>query len=507
MKLKRLLLLILIAALPGQTMLSWPSVFARKKAPQESSNNPKKISKKDAALIITGCALIAGTGFTTFFFWIRNKKQPKKNIHHQTTFSINPHNSEQRKQKAQQLLQESAKRRQEFIEQRDKQKQSSRPAEQELISAPNPELFDAVKKGDIAAIEKMAKAGIDINQEATKGTQKRTPLIEAICAGKNDIVKKLLELGADPERFTSNGNSPLLISMWENPQIAPLLIERFNKVNTVDPFYQTTPLALAAFFGAHESVKLLIKKGADVNQIIYRDRSSTTALNEALDSSVTTSEPDDSIDYDKTIALLENAGAKLSFYDQIRRAARNRNNIPKIKQLFADHKQEINNKKINLELIAFHLYGIENAETQKKIFNLLVKYGFNLNAQTIYADNLPLLHDLIISHHEYASPSKIKFLDLLLDAGVDIAVSSNAMMAVHYHAEQKKPEKLTHPTQSTIQIAAILNLPDIVEKLLAKGARITDLDLPEIKTMKFNATLAQHPQFYAWCAANDLLAA
>ena len=56
-------------------------------------------------------------------------------------------------------------------------------------------LFEAIAHGDFAAVESVLSSTIDVNQLGREG---RTPLIEAAALGRLDVVRLLLQRGAEP---------------------------------------------------------------------------------------------------------------------------------------------------------------------------------------------------------------------------------------------------------------------------------------------------------------------
>lgn len=101
-----------------------------------------------------------------------------------------------------------------------------------------------------------------------------SPLFVASDFGYSDIVKFLLENGANVEQ-RSNGSTPLLISIQKgHVGIARLLLEHGAQVDISDP-KGITPLMLAAQNGLVEIVTLLVEKKSNVN-LLTADK--TTAL-------------------------------------------------------------------------------------------------------------------------------------------------------------------------------------------------------------------------------------
>jgi ankyrin repeat protein len=108
--------------------------------------------------------------------------------------------------------------------------QTATPSKQEL----NDQLFEAVRKGDVAAVTAALDRGADVNAKFRYGT---TALFKAAERGHTEVVKVLLDRGAD--------------------------------VKVQDTFYQATAMTWA-LSGKHvEVVKLLLQKGGgDVGEVL-----------------------------------------------------------------------------------------------------------------------------------------------------------------------------------------------------------------------------------------------
>lgn len=135
---------------------------------------------------------------------------------------------------------------------------------------PSPEkdrqLFSAIEKADLPSIEKLIASGADINAQNENW---RTPLMEASRRCLSDIMKFLIEKGANVNKADNNGYTSLwyaatsfAMSFSQIPAMNHL-IEANARVNDVD-YYGTSILMHAASYGDLESVTLLIRSGADV---------------------------------------------------------------------------------------------------------------------------------------------------------------------------------------------------------------------------------------------------
>lgn len=135
---------------------------------------------------------------------------------------------------------------------------------------PSPEkdkqLFIAIEKADLLSIEKLIASGADVNAQNENW---RTPLMEASRRCLSDIVKFLIEKGANVNEVDNNGYTSLWYAATSfavsSSQIPAMnhLMEANARVNDID-YCGTSILMHAASRGDLEAVTLLIRGGADV---------------------------------------------------------------------------------------------------------------------------------------------------------------------------------------------------------------------------------------------------
>lgn len=93
-----------------------------------------------------------------------------------------------------------------------------------------------------------------------------TPLIIASSAGRDNIVKLLLERKADPNNLTATGHSALHYAASRNRyHIAELLVAANADLNAQDTVSLATPLHRAASKGNLKIVRLLLENKCDPN--------------------------------------------------------------------------------------------------------------------------------------------------------------------------------------------------------------------------------------------------
>jgi ankyrin repeat protein len=109
----------------------------------------------------------------------------------------------------------------------------------------------------------LLNAGADVNARSKQG--RTALLLAAFSPGASEIVKLLLDKGADPAAADGMGMTPLLAAIDANDKAGiGLLIGRKSDLNARN-FHSMTPLMSAAAQGDLETTKALLKRGADVN--------------------------------------------------------------------------------------------------------------------------------------------------------------------------------------------------------------------------------------------------
>ena len=137
-------------------------------------------------------------------------------------------------------------------------------------------LHCAAFNDDYMSIEKLLKAGADVNSSDIKG---HTPLITAMSMWGKDrtqSVNMLIEAGADVNAQTLSGTTALTyIVMFNHVKCLKILIEAGADVNAVSDEEGRTALFLALRQDRYKCTDLLLEAGADVN---ITDNDGNTAL-------------------------------------------------------------------------------------------------------------------------------------------------------------------------------------------------------------------------------------
>jgi len=146
-------------------------------------------------------------------------------------------------------------------------------------------LFDAIYDGDIKAIKKLSNKKL-VNQSKTVGnsdggtTSNWTPLMFASQQGKIDVVKILVQAGANINTVNSNGtNSFWLAADKSNNDIAIYLANKGANINTALNTNNYSVLHIAAEEGNDQLMDFILKqKNIKLNQLTGQDGDEVNAL-------------------------------------------------------------------------------------------------------------------------------------------------------------------------------------------------------------------------------------
>ncbi len=124
-------------------------------------------------------------------------------------------------------------------------------------------IHDAANSGDLAQVKAVLKANPD--QVQTKDSHNNTPLHIAAIGGHLEVVRYLLDAGADINAGDNENSSAIVNACLRGHlDIVKLMVERGASVTMADENLMT-PLHFAALGGNVEIIGLLLDRGADIN--------------------------------------------------------------------------------------------------------------------------------------------------------------------------------------------------------------------------------------------------
>ena len=130
-------------------------------------------------------------------------------------------------------------------------------------SAAGMEIHEAVTSGDLSAVKIVLDAHPDFINSTNQDQE--TPLLLAAKHGHLEIVRELLDRGADHTIGDADSSQPIhLATVGGHTEVVGLLIARGDNVDAIDN-NGTTPLLFAISFGQPETVGWLIDNSADIS--------------------------------------------------------------------------------------------------------------------------------------------------------------------------------------------------------------------------------------------------
>ena len=124
----------------------------------------------------------------------------------------------------------------------------------------NKDLFQSIRKNDLASVKALLRKGAAANAKDTDGA---TPLMHAAIHASPECVKLLLDKGANPNVKNSTGATALMWGIGDIRKVR-LLLQKGADVNARSNSGKTPLLLAAGYSGASETVQLLLGKGADL---------------------------------------------------------------------------------------------------------------------------------------------------------------------------------------------------------------------------------------------------
>ena len=137
-------------------------------------------------------------------------------------------------------------------------------------------LMEACQTGNLEEVKKLIAEGADVNAPLAGDIHKKTPLMCAAANGYVEIVRALLEAGADTEKKTFFKNTALILAcMRGQSATVELLIAHRAQLNIAGGTDESTPLINAVKAQNSEIVTKLLDAGANINA---GDKDNWTAL-------------------------------------------------------------------------------------------------------------------------------------------------------------------------------------------------------------------------------------
>ena len=136
-------------------------------------------------------------------------------------------------------------------------------------------LYRAAGQGRLDIVKYLIEKGADVNFRGKEWGH--TPLSEAASRGFDDVIEVLLKAGADPKIKDRNGYTAFAIAaLGGQVDAAEALLPTAN-VNGADN-YGNTLLMAATTTGQTEAIRWLVGKGAEVNRVSQLEYGGRTAL-------------------------------------------------------------------------------------------------------------------------------------------------------------------------------------------------------------------------------------
>ncbi|HUU38846.1 MAG TPA: ankyrin repeat domain-containing protein [Candidatus Desulfaltia sp.] len=332
------------------------------------------------------------------------------------------------------------------------------------------EIHQAAEAGDLAKVKALVEK--DPALIKAKDENGRTPLHFAAQGEHLDVLRYLVDKGADLNVLDDNGIAPLLtLAARGQTEAAHLLIDKGADIDIKNPVKQT-PLNLAAEYGLEGMVKLLIDKGANIeNKHAYGRTPLVGAARERGNINV--------------IRMLLDAGADINSSDKWGETALDLaawRGFEEVVNLLLERGAALPDAPAKIRGL------LQNAAEKglTGLFSRIVEKGADLKFPI--DDEGTLLHAA-------ASGGAVPILETLLTQGLDInRQDGNGWLPLHFAAEMGRGEAVsfllgkkadinarTLMGQTAYNIAEENGNPDVARALAEKGADRHSPRFPELK--------------------------
>ena len=311
--------------------------------------------------------------------------------------------------------------------------------------------YQVAADGDIEQVKLLISKGADVNAEGTRGW---TPLLGAVNKGHVQMVKVLLENGANVD-VGDDWYTPLYYPIWEgDKEMVKTLISGGADVNTEPKEGDYRPLVYAVWYRHPDIVKILIEAKANVNA---EDESEWTALRHALKRA----------DADMAKQFI-GTGVKISAFHNAILVG----NLAKVKQLVESGMDVDTKDKFGWTPTYWAL-----SAGQKELFEYLLNKGADVNAKTDAGCTLL---------HQASTAGFVEIVKSLIAKGVEVDAkpdSGNTPLKIAAGAGHKEIVKLLIANGAVVNVtakngthplgdAAVASHEEVVKLLLASGAKI-----------------------------------
>ncbi|HUT54949.1 MAG TPA: ankyrin repeat domain-containing protein [bacterium] len=333
---------------------------------------------------------------------------------------------------------------------------SQRPVNVVITPGLADEFYEAAKDGDMSKAQAMVAQNPNF-VNARESYLSLAPLAGACYGGQFEMVKFLLNNGAEVDARSEGGSTPLVEAVARNSvEIAGYLVDHGADVNSKDNDGKT-PLHWAAERGHVDAVKFLIAKGADVNAAM---NDGTTPLMAALDQKENAAADllraagasggaapagNDDDDYGWLDDLMAGSTEPLSKADEFYEAAK-AGDMAKVKAMLADDPALVNAPESFLSLVPLHgaCYG-----GQLEMVKFLIAKGADVSARS-EGGSTPLV--------EAVAQNKVEISKYLVAHGAKVNTLDNkGKTPLHWAAERGHVEVLKFLIAKGAKVNAKMN--------------------------------------------------